>query len=124
MKRHVATPIAAGFAVVLSTGALLAAADPAAASAIGNCPNNTVCLYAGPNRTGTMIFEGNGSTLHDYGGYVTSGYLSEGIQTLSSANSTLGRFCTYNYSHVLTNILAPGTTGNLANHTVYWVKIC
>ena len=121
MLRRIAASILAAVAV---GGGVTLAATPAEAASIGSCPNNTVCLYAGQNLAGTMIFEGNGSTMASTGHYYTSPYLQSGVQTLSSANSTLGRFCTYTKNLALSNVLNHGTSGNLANHNVYYVKIC
>ncbi len=47
-----------------------------------------------------------------------------GVGVYSSNNRTLGRFFTYTSGLVKTTILNARTSGNVANHKVYYVKIC
>ena len=109
---------------LLAPAGAVAASAPASAATAADCPANHLCLYNGKNVGGTMIFNGNGTTLFNNGGYFDSALLRSGAATVSSINKTTGKFCTYDASGRLNNILAPGTGGNVAANNVRWVKFC
>jgi hypothetical protein len=112
-------------AVAVAVGAGMIAATGTANAAFSDCPNNNLCLWQGSNGTGAIIFDGDGSVMHDNGGFFTSTDLQDGIQGFSSDNRTLGRFCTYNENQTaVTNSLNPQTAGNIASHVTFWVKQC
>ena len=74
---------------------------------IGSCPNNHVCLYSGPNLTGTKVWDLSASGAK--GVCRASGLVAVG----SWANTTLGRFVVTG-NHVLTS----RNSGNLTNAKV------
>ena len=108
----------------LAATSIVALAQPADAT-IAGCPNNYVCIWAGTNKSGQMIFEENGTTMHNS---PTTYFFDPnwiGVPGYSSVNNTLGRFCTYaSAPGSATNILAAQTGGNLANHATNYVKAC
>ena len=76
---------------------------------IKDCENNYLCLYSGPYLTDPIIGY-NGSIMHDlrYNNFLFA------FSAQSVANATLGKICTYNCNHQLTNIIAPRSAFNLA----------
>jgi Tfp pilus assembly protein FimT len=120
-SRRMAT---AAVAVALAGAGLLATAGQAQAASLNDCPNNNVCLWSGPNGTGTLLFQGNGTTMHDNPTYFNSGALAQNPHAQSFVNRTLGPFCTYTDDKRETNRMGQQTFGNLSNHDTHWVKIC
>ena len=122
----------AAAAACAATGAVATAAPASASNVgpIGRCPNNFLCFFSGPNLTGTILFQRNGSTMHDDPWiYFGSDALDRnGNRAVSAANATLGRFCTYTVvgagQTVRTNTLNPRTSGNLADHRVLEISEC
>lgn len=119
--RRASAPVA----VLTMLGAGVIAAAGTANAAISACPNNSICVWSGANFTGTLVFVGDASTMHDNPNtYYSSGDLEGNPVGLSTDNTSLGRFCTYNSSVQLTDTLNAGTSGNIANHNVYYIKQC
>ncbi len=114
---------AATAAAAIGVAGMLTMAEPAAAS-YSDCPTNRVCLWSGINGTGSLLFAGSGTEMHDQGGFWTTDELWDAGVARSASNTTLGRFCTYTRSNAMTNILNPGTKGNLANVHVSLVSKC
>jgi Peptidase inhibitor family I36 len=114
---------AAAIAIAASGG--IATAAPASA-AFNDCHTNKVCLWSGVNGTGTLLFEVDGSLMFNNPDlFWTQDALIANPHAFSSSNRTLGKFCTYNSDGTIkTNILKPGTEGNLANNITTWVKFC
>jgi hypothetical protein len=114
----------AAAAVAIVAGGGIATAAPASA-AFADCHTNKVCLWSGVNGTGMLLFEGDGSDMFNEPLFWANFDLEHNPHAFSAANRTLGTFCTYNTDKTITtNILAPGTQGNLANNVTRWVKIC
>ena len=108
-------------ALTFAAGGAVATATPASA-AFNDCPVNYLCLWLGSSGGNPMVFRGDGSLMSGKGGYWTSDALATGKRPRSSNNRTLGTFCTYSSNLVVTNILAPGTSGDLANSDVRYVR--
>ncbi|HVQ93632.1 MAG TPA: peptidase inhibitor family I36 protein [Mycobacteriales bacterium] len=114
----------AAAAVAIVAGGGIATAAPASA-AFTDCHTNEVCLWAGTNGTGELLFRGDGSEMFNTGEFYESIGLANNPHAFSSSNRTLGTFCTYNSNKTITtNRLAPGTQGNLANNVTRYVKSC
>jgi hypothetical protein len=125
MMLHGLRRVGASVAVTTMLGAGVIATAGTANAAISDCPGNTVCVWVGANFTGTLEFTGNGTTMHnDPTHYYSSVDLESTSFGLSTDNTTLGRFCTYDIDGDLTNILNPKTSGNISNDDVYKVKAC
>jgi Peptidase inhibitor family I36 len=120
MSRRIAVTTAA-FAV--AAGGLVLGANPAGA-AFSDCHTNQFCLWSGENGTGTLLFAGDGSAMHDNPTYWDSPALRANPHPRSSSNRTLGTFCTYDADKKLTNKLGRGDTPLLQIQTARWVKIC
>ena len=125
MKLHALRRVGASVAVATLLGAGVIATAGTANAAISACPNNSICVWSGANFTGTLVFVGDASTMHDNPNtYYGSTDLSNDPIGLSTDNTSLGRFCTYNSSAQLTNTLNAQTSGNISNHNVFAIKQC
>jgi hypothetical protein len=121
MMLHGLRRVGTSVAVMTMLGAGVIATAGTANAAISDCATNYVCIWSGANFTGTFEFAGNGTAMHDY----PTVYFGTGSHfALSTDNTTLGRFCTYDANLNLTNILNPKTSGNIANDNVSYVKAC
>ena len=113
-----------GTTLAIAATGMVVMAGPASA-AYTDCPNNYVCLWAGANASGDMIFAQSGTTMNNTKGYYS---VLGNENAYSSDNRTLGKFCTYGYdwngNFIVTNILATKTSGNLSSHNTWWVKAC
>jgi hypothetical protein len=113
---------AAAVAAIAATG-MVAMASPASA-AFTDCPNNSVCLWAGAGASSTLLFVGNGTTMASNPDFYYSDALRAHPHAFSSNNTTRGRFCTYDSNFVRTNTLNAGTRGNISGHNTNWVAFC
>ena len=120
--RRVGTSVA----VMTMLGAGVIATAGTANADISACtPANTLCVWTGVNFTGTLEFAVDGTVMHDNPTtYFRSALLTENPFGASTDNTTLGRFCTYDINHNLTNTLNPKTSGNIANDNVAYIKAC
>jgi len=119
--RRVGTSVA----VMTMLGAGVIATAGTANAAISACPTNYVCVWSGANFTGTLFFVGNATTMENSGDYYATFLLGESpAPAYSTDNSSLGNFCTYDKNLDLSNTLNAKTSGNIANHSVYYIKKC
>jgi hypothetical protein len=123
MMLHGLRRVGASVAAITMLGAGVIATAGTANAAISACPNNSVCVWSLPNFSGSPVFVGDASTMHDHPNtyYSSSAMVFGG---LSTDNTSLGRFCTYGYNGNLTNILNARTSGNISSQDVSYVKAC
>lgn len=112
------TSLAAVAAVVAALGAGVAA-GPAAAATSG-CPALDVCLYAGSHQDGAYRDVVSSREVVVMGGYVVLPHQRHG----SVNNNSPYKMCTYDSSYSVTNVIAPNSTGPLANPTSYYLALC
>jgi hypothetical protein len=125
MTLHGLRRVGASVAVMTMIGAGLIATGGTANAAESACPNNSVCVWGETDFYGPVEFAEDASTMHDNPNqYYSSPYLQLYHYGFSTANTSLGRFCTYNSAEQLTNILNAQTSGNISNDNVYYIKAC
>jgi hypothetical protein len=125
MTLHGLRRVGASVAVMTMLGAGLIATGGTANAGVSACPNNSVCVWDVTNFYGTLEFAEDASTMHDHPNqYYSSPELEMYHYGFSTDNTSLGRFCTYNSSLQLTNILNAQTSGNISNDNVYYIKAC
>jgi hypothetical protein len=123
MMLHGLRRFGASVAAITMLGVGVIATAGTANAAVSACPNNSVCVWSLPNFSGTPVFVEDASTMHDHPNtYYSSSKMVFG--GLSTDNTSLGRFCTYNNNKQLTNVLNAQTSGNISNQSVSFVKAC
>jgi hypothetical protein len=123
MMLHGLRRVGASVAAITMLGVGVIATTGTANAAESDCPNNSVCVWSLANFSGSPVFVEDASTMHDNPNtYYSSSEMVFG--GLSTDNTSLGRFCTYNNNKQLTNILNAQTAGNISNQEVSYVKAC
>jgi hypothetical protein len=120
-SRRLAATVAA---FALAGAGMLTTANPASA-AFSDCPNNNVCLWAGPNGTGILLFKMSGTTMHNN---PNTEYRQLQLQAnphaVSYSNRSLGVFCTFSNANHVTNVMGQGSSGSLSSQDTPWVGAC